>query len=118
MRNGDDVQRFGGVISLIEAGHVVFLNEGVSLLDSHGSWLSLFDDHATQRREGPFVDPIVVLPKPRTLQRQQPADAARLMLAGASGQKQPGIIETGWSTWGISYFLRGATAITFVTRLR
>jgi len=32
----------------------------------------LFDDHASQRGEGPFVDPIVVLPKPRTLQRFRP----------------------------------------------
>src|ERR1700722_12393313 len=56
-------------VCLIKAGHVVLLNEGVSLLDSHGGRLGLLDDHATQRREGSFVDPMVVLPKPRTLQR-------------------------------------------------
>ena len=84
--------------SLIQAGHVVLLNEGVSLVDSHGSRLGLFDDHATQRREGPFVDPIVVLPKPRTLQRlaavekgfphcNQNDQARRPAVDGSGGEK-------------------------------
>ena len=74
MLRGLNGQRYASLKSfyLIKTGHVVVLNEGVSLLDSHGGRLGLLDDHATQRREGPFVDPIVVLPKPRTLQRFRP----------------------------------------------
>ena len=85
-------------LELIEAGHVVLLNEGVSLLDSHGTRLGLLDNHAPERGEGLFVDPIDILPKSRTLQSlaavekgfpqcNQNDEARRPAVDGSSGKK-------------------------------
>jgi elongation factor G len=55
--------------ALIEIVRVTVRDGGFSLLDRHLSRLGLLDNHAPQRRERPLVDPVVVLPKLRTLQR-------------------------------------------------